>query len=188
MSVWDAIKDAFVQCFILLGCFFAWKVQPGTKNELRSAQVILAQSFGLRGDKPGISNEALTKVVADLWRCYHLPLVLQWEIADCLPGVHKAGVIRRHRTEGEYLDTHEVLAQSREICKKGWTKAIVVAHPDHMWRVVRVAENVGFHAIPADVQDIPYDPQSSQSWTRSKMCFIPREIAARLLYFMKGWL
>lgn len=189
MTVWENIKDAFLQYFFIIRCLFAWRVKPGKESELRNAQVIIAQSLGLRGNKPGISNEALARVIADLHQRYGLPLVVQWEIADCLPHIPKAGVIQRHRQKGKYLDTHEVLSQEWEICaKNGWTRAIVVAHQDHLWRVMRTAERIGFHAIPADVRGIPYDPFSSQSWTRSRMRFIPREIGARILYFLKGWL
>lgn len=189
MGALKCMKDVVLEYCIIVRCLFAWKVKPGTEEELRSAHVIIAQSLGLRGKKPGISNEALAKIVFNLHYRYGLPLVLQWEIADCLPHTVKAGVVRQHQEKEEYLDTHEVLSQEWEICtKKGWTRAIVVAHQDHMWRVVRTAENIGFHAVPANVRNIPYDSLSSQSWTRSRARFILREIGARFFYFLKGWL
>ena len=168
---------------------FEWKVPASEESALKSADVILGQSFGLRSDGPGLSNYALAFVVARLAKRYSLPAVLQWEIADCLPNVHIAGVIRRHRSEGKYLDTYEVLAQSAELCRaRGWKRAIVVAHPDHMWRCVQTAKKLGLMALVPPMPEVPYDPASSQSWTRSRARFLPREIIARLLFLLKGWI
>lgn len=168
-------------------CFFCWKVKPGSQIEIRSADVLLVQSFGLRQDSPGPSNEALAKIAENLYRPYVFPLVLQWEVADCLSGT-KAGVIREHRRKGEYLDTYEVLCQSWIICQaRGWKRAVVLAHPDHMWRVVKTAEKLGFKTVAADVSSTPYDKESIQWWTRNRALFIAREIPTRVYYLLRGW-
>jgi len=173
----------------LIQCFFVWRVPPSGEDALCHAEVALVQSFGLRRGAPGLSNGALASIARNLHEHYGLPLVLQWEIADCLPDLQKAGVIRRHRTPDAYLDTREVLVQSAEICRKhGWRKAIIVAHPDHVWRVMKTAEKLDFGIAITDMASIPYDSLSLQPWTRSRWRFVPREIIARLLYLVRGWI
>ena len=170
-------------------CFFCWKVEPCKESVMRNSDVILAQSFGLRANGPGISNEALARVVDKLYHCYSFSLVLQWEIADCLPDLPKDGIIRSHRVEGKYLDTFEVLSQMMMICEKqDWRKAIIVAHPDHSWRVARTAEKIGFEVVVADTLLVPYDKESIQWWTRSRWKFLPREIMARVFCLIHRWI
>lgn len=169
--------------------FFCWKVEPCSERRLKDAQVIIAQSFGLREKDPGLSNKALANYVKHLHLKYSLPLVLQWEIADCLPDMPKAGVIRHHRTKGEYLDTREVLIQAKEICQsKIWSRALIVAHPDHMWRVARTAEKLGFIVVIADTGSIPYDKDSTQWWTKGRGHFLPYDLMVRVFYLLKGWI
>ncbi len=187
-------------------CFFCWRV-ASEKNKIKlcCADVVLAQSFGRRKEGPGLSNETLariafyTSIISD---SVHLPLILQWEINSCFPAAGRTGVIRRHRQAGKYLDTREMLAQAWEICQKPkgvyflpgvpinmpWKKAIIVAHPDHMWRVMRTAEKIGFEVMVADTSSVPYDKESVQWWTRGQARFIPREILTRVLYLLRGWI
>jgi len=174
----------------LVRCFFCWRVRTATKDELAHAEVVLGQSFGLRSHDPGPSNAELARIAHALSRQHQTPLILQWEISDAL--VHPttcAGVVREHRIRGRYLDTYEVLSQSAILCRsRGWKRAIVLAHPDHAWRVVRTAERLGFTAVAADTGTVPYDPKSIQPWTRRRASFIPRELVARLLYLVRGWI
>ncbi len=170
-------------------CFYKWRVNSSSEKKLKDSDVILAQSFGLRAGSYGKSNKALAIVVQDLYERFHLPLILQWEIADCLPGIPKQSVIREHRQIDKYLDTMEVISQSKDVCKQyNWEKAIVVAHPDHIWRVVQIAKKMGFVIRIANVSSVPYDSLSVQSWTRSKFRFLPREFLARILYLLHGWI
>ena len=168
----------------LLSCFFVWEVPPS--YSLRRADVIVAQSFGLPAN--GLSNVSLAQVCDDLQSRHYIPVVSQWEIADQMKTqvVHR---IEKHRVPGKYLDTYEVISQAWEFCKsQDRTNAVIVAHPDHMWRCVMVAKTLGFYTFVPEVNHIPYDPKSEQPWTRSAARFIPREIMARLLYLKKGWI
>lgn len=179
----------FLKLLELGKCFFCWGVKPSAENEVRTGQAIIAQSFGFRKSGPGLSNRALAKIIDDLYQSYRLPLVLQWEIADYLPNLPKAGVIYKHRIEGKYLDTYEVLSQSMEICnRKGWRRVIIVAHPDHYWRVVSVAKKLGFEVVSIDTSSVPYDMESMQFSTKNRCFWWPREIVARLVYFIRGWI
>lgn len=167
----------------LFHCFFCWKVKISSAKEICEADVVIGQSFGLRKDSPGISNEALAEIARKLHKRYNFPLVLQWEISDCLPDLPKADIVREHRIKGKYLDTYEMIFQAKRLCaQKGWGKAIILAHPDHYWRCMMTAKNLDFEIITVDTSSVPYDKFSKQSWTRSAMHFIPREVIARLIY------
>jgi hypothetical protein len=162
--------------------------------EEKDAQVIIALSFGQgRNKTPGKSNEALARVIANLDDKYNLPIVAQWEIADCISGrLSEPGdlVVREHREKGNYLDTYEVLVQAKIHCDKfGFAKAAIVAHPDHAPRCAAVAAKIGFDVLIADTTDIPYDPESIQDWTRSKQIFTEQyEPKAMEYYRQKGYL
>ena len=175
----------------LLSCIFCWKVDASKDEEIRRSDVVIALSFGLGKNGMGMSNLQLAFAAEDVCDRYNIPVIAQWEIADShlLTDTYKAGVVREHRVEGKYLDTREVLEQAAAICaKEGWKKAIIVAHPDHLWRCAEAAKKFGFEVAIADTSCVVYDEGSVQSWTRSRSKFVPREIAARLLYLCKGWI
>ena len=143
------------------------------------AQVIIALSFGQgKNGTPGLSNEALARVVAELDDKYNLPIVAQWEIADCIPE-HMKGerdlIVDERRQDKQYFDTIEVLRQSKDHCAKfGFDRAIIVAHPDHLPQVMPVVLQRGLKAVAADTKNVPYDPNSVQEWTRSREGFLIR--------------
>ncbi len=169
----------------LFHCFFCWKIPPNDKGDLLDADVIIGHSFGLRKKDPGVSNQIMGDLAHTLHDLYHLPLVLQWEIADSIPSVQKEFIVREHHIKGMYLDTYESILQLRTFCKKkDWHKAIIIAHPDHYWRCMMVAKKLGFDVIVIDTSSVTYDSLSIQFWTRSAMRFIPREIIARILYLL----
>ena len=178
---------------LLLSCLLDWRHRPASAEELANCQAILGQSFGLRSEAdPGLSNAALAGVAARLAVDSKAPLLLQWEIADVLAEQRPAKtvycVVREHWA-GEYLDTFEVVRQMAVVCRaNGWLRVAIVAHPAHAWRVARVAAWLGLDPAIVNTAGVPYDPESIQSWTRSAWCFFPRELAARLLYFFKGYI
>jgi len=144
--------------------------------EEKDAQIIIALSFGQgRDGAPGLSNEALARVASGLREKYNLPLISQHEIADCMPEITSNPqdlVVRESRKKGQYLDTAEVLAQAKIHCAKfGFTKAIIVAHPDNAPRVLLLSQKNGFEAVVADAKGVLYDPDSVQEWTRNRKSF-----------------
>lgn len=163
------------------------KIRIATNDELKKSEVIVGLSFGVRADNsPGLSNETLAKIAENLYKKYELALVLQWEIADCISGIHALKIIREHREKDEYLDTFEVLSQAKEICEfYGWEKIILVAHQDHLPRSIRVAEKLGFK-VNVPFIDCPYDKESAQKWTRNKLRFIIHEKIATIIYSREG--
>ena len=161
--------------------------------EEKDVQIIIALSFGQgSGGSPGLSNEALARVVSKLAKKYNVPVIAQWEIADCIPDLSESQqnlIVREHRQSGQYLDTYEVLNQAKFHCDRlGFKKALVVAHPDHAPRCAAVAKKLGFEVAVADTQSVPYDPDSTQEWTRSKKIFLEREKLATEYYRQKGYL
>ncbi|MDD3487272.1 MAG: hypothetical protein PHF35_02775 [Candidatus Moranbacteria bacterium] len=168
-------------------CFFYWKVLPNSEEELGTAQAILSEAFGLCGDKPGKSNEALAACVLCLWHKLHLPLILTREVSDCLPDLPKAGVISQRDTNGKRRDAYRAIVKEVSICKKnGWVRAIIIAHPLHYWRCMMVARKLNLETLTASVPRIPYDKYSDQVWTRHPAFFIPYEIGARIFYLLTG--
>lgn len=160
----------------------------GDNMEGADKKAILALSFGQGADgTSGKSNEALAKVVKKLHEESDLPMFLQWEIADCITGLIDKGrdlVVRKHRAEGKYLDTYEVIAQAWEFAKKrGIRRAVIVAHPDHAFRCAAVAVKIGFDVEIANTAKVPYDPDSAQEWTRNRKFFIEQYEPKAMEYY-----
>ena len=167
------------------------EIRIATDEELRKANIIVGVSYGLlKNNQPGESNETLARITRNLYERYQLPLALQWEIAKCLPDLLKAKVVYKHRTEGEYLDTFEVLDQIMEFCIKTFKKptvvAIIVAHPVHLPRVILVAEKLGFIPLVPPIANVPYDKQSIQRHTRNRFLGTAYEKLATIKYSHDG--
>ena len=169
-------------------CFFAWRIAINFDHELSGADVIIGQSFGLRKNEPGISNEALASELLFVYlQLGRRPVIVQWEIADRIAEIFQTSpskfktiqVIRKHRIPEKYLDTREVLLQTKRICDvNGWKKAVIFAHQDHLWRVKMMAEKIGFEVLIPPMhlrRNIPYDPLSAQWWTRNRFCSLPKK-------------
>ena len=110
---------------------------------------------------------------------------VQWEIGDCIrastiPAKHLTCLeptVRIEKGDVAYLSTVEVM---KRVCaklecmgKKEGATLLVVAHPDHLRRCMKVVRDDGKHqamAVHHDEPDAPdwYDPGSSQLWTRTR--------------------
>jgi len=164
-----------------------------TDQEFKEQDVVIALSFGRRACEPGTSNKSLAESVKRLHEKYGIPLILQKEIAFLLCSFEKAGIIKEHRKykrngkTKKYLDTYEVLAQAKEICKdKGWKKITLVAHQDHLPRVIRTAKKLNFTVSIFLLKNVPYDEKSIQSWTRTRWRFCLRELITTIIYRVQG--
>jgi len=157
---------------------FQWRVTPSSEEELKAAQVII----GLTG--PG-SEETKARIVDELRLEYGIPCIVQSHLAPYL-SIENDMVVGGQ--EGAYVDTFAVLSQVREIWRdNGWEKAIIVAHPDHLWRCLKVAEKLGFEVCSPKI-DIPYDrnKEGSPFVHNHQLTFRPREIGARFRELLKG--
>jgi hypothetical protein len=162
-------------------------------GELRQAIYALGLSFGIGPNgAPGQSNTALKRVMEEVRRRYGCKLIAQCEIGDLLENPEM--VVRKHRENNrrdtpKYLDTLEVLRQMCVYIERSGASSksrhvVVVAHPDHWARCAAVVRAMGFIPLaPEGLETIPYDPQSTQWWTRKRALFILREYLIRgLLY------
>lgn len=186
----------------LLQCFFCWRVEVFSRSQMIGKaivnhgipDVVIAQSFGLRAGNvknpkglPGFSNEVMAKIIKQDFK--DLPKILQWEVADAL-GDRKVKRIEQHREKGEYLDTYEVISQTKEfMLRSGMKRAVLIAHPFHAWRVKKVCEKMGIRVVvPYDIIIVPFDPLSVQWQTRNLKSWIFYEMIARLIYWHRGWI
>lgn len=176
----------------LFQCFFCWldKIQKELKKKNMGA--IIAFSFGGKNSEEyGESNKFLaSKIIPQFNTCPELfqscEVIAQWEIANQL---HNCNLKTIHPSPKKYLDTYEVARQAYVICKnRNINQVFVVAHPDHALRCKWTLEKLGLSVGIIDTSGCPYDSSSNQIWTRSRALFIPREILARLMYLVKGYI
>lgn len=172
------------------GCFFSWIV-PLSDN-LEEAEVFIAQSYGMRKNSPGTSNEELADEIRRIHKKYPLPLILQWGVADCLPDLKKwiVLIIRKHLlVSGKYLDSREVKRQAAEEMKKRkWKTAFLISQPWQTWRCKRILECFSIRVKIPLMKSISFDRESLQWRTRCLFLWIVREIPTRLYYIYKGWI
>lgn len=154
---------------------------------------VIALSFGFRkvGDsiEPGISNQDLAGFIYE--RYSKLPKILQSEVADAMPSsTQDIYRIEKHRQPGVYLDSSEVVLQAKEIMdKKGWAKAVLIAHPNHMPRVDALCQKIGINTVaPSGLRSIRFEPKSEQEWTRNKVTCGLNEEQAIVSYRQRGLL
>lgn len=169
------------------------------------SDVIVGLAFGLRGNKPGVSNERIARYTwywsrepSSKTKGTRTPIIAQEEVAVALKEKAKEFLVESipgnfpgRENEG-YSDTYSVATEVKKIVEReGWKNSItLICHPAHRFRAQRVFKKLGFkvHVPKSSTGDIPYDPQSSQPWTRNKWLFWPREIFAILIYKIKGYI
>lgn len=166
-----------------------------SQGKVEDAQVIIAPSFGVREDKPGWSNVDIARNIKRFLGKRKIPVIAPKEVAEACESIVMdigiiVAVIKEHRIEGRDLDTYEFLSQAQGIMeKKRWNKAILVAHPAHIPRAKRIFEKMRVEVIiPPGLESIPFDPRSIQWWTRNAFLWTVREIPARLISKIRGWI
>ncbi|MFA7308695.1 MAG: hypothetical protein WC045_01330 [Patescibacteria group bacterium] len=153
---------------------------------------------------PGESNEALAEYVKDLWTQYpNAHFAIQWKVCDWITGEMnlKARITRIHQHrevdpktgKPKYLDCQEIALQANDAHTALLTEvqhtSMVVSHEILVPRGVALMQNLEYTAhVPPGLGQIPYCKDSTQPWCRSKWRFVPREILARILYRLKGWI
>lgn len=159
---------------------------------------IIGLSFG----KSERVNGRLAEIISQVWRetGKDIPYVInQIEIAQKYNGGGYQKVISNHRQEGKYLDTIEVLEQSKaflfkvqlDMVDKDWDEIIktvkekggdlnppfvenniiLIAHSLHFHRAWKTAEKLGFKVSQYKVGKIPLDKNDSQWWCRNRLFF-----------------
>jgi len=78
---------------------------------------------------------------------------------------------------------------AKVIKSRGFSKVIIIAHPMHVWRVNKHCQKLSLvPIIPYDLEKIPFDPASSQWWTRSAFLWIIRELPIRIYCLLRGYI
>jgi hypothetical protein len=175
----------------LFECFFVWHVPPS--GCLHGAGAIVAQASSATPTGAGKTNDALARVINELNSDGALPTFLQGEIklSRQLRTRIDASTPTQRELEGygRYIDTHDVaLFHKMECVRRCINTVIVVAHPLHLWRVVKATEKTGLNVLVPRITDVPFDPASDQWFCRHPLLFIPGEIFMRLVYLLKGWI
>jgi hypothetical protein len=174
---------------------FDWKYAPDI-DPLATAEVIIGMAFGANrkgsGEPPGVSNEAIARIIYSLWTSKHLPVIVQREIAEAflrldIP-IRPNLVISEQSTEF-HINSYEVLFQAWDYCKqRALREAVVVAHPAHILRCKAVAGKIGFSVKVPNISSVPYEPRSKQWWTRNRYLFFIWEFFARISWRNRGFL
>lgn len=158
------------------------------KREL-NVDAIFCPSFGRRINEPSLSNKFLAKRIVEYYQGNPLPLIIQKDCADYCPAdIEIDKTISSHVLSGLYLDTVEVVRQCAQYCiEHNLKKVLVFAHPDHLGRVKRSLKYFQLEYEVADTSACPYDPKSTQAWTRGRAIYFLREILVRIVLRLRGF-
>jgi len=163
----------------LITCLFCWKIPAAKASDLLKIDAIIGASFGLPYN--GVSNKRLAEIIGNYMTKFKKPILVQWELADCLLYFEKAYIVKA--IPGKYLDSYQIAQETSAYCKKmGWTKVAVVAYKHQQLRLGLTLQEFGLQVVYIETTAVPCDPKSTQFWTRSPWIFIPREIVGRLLF------
>ena len=137
----------------------------------------------------GISNAFLARKAAKYSATLHCPMICQKEVLGYLNADDRSTkALALRGTEGIYLDTYRALVEMKAICEqRGWSKILLVVHPDHQSRATKVAHKLGLDVEVADIEKVPYDRSSSQWWTRNRLLFKVWDLGAGVYYFIRGF-
>lgn len=152
---------------------------------ITNKKCILALSFGA-GKNYGITNQSIARLV----QARKDPVIAQYEIAMILQQnkIHHRNLEIIKEEPGEYLDSYKFLKEAKVIMnQKGYTDVILLGHQDHLPRIRKIAEKMGMTIIETVKHHLPYDPRSTQWWTRNKFLFCSREIIVTIHHKIKGW-
>jgi hypothetical protein len=174
---------------IILDHCLSWNVSP---SDVDHVDAIVAFAFGNRIDEygnrtPGPINALLADVAVDVYEKFNCQVLAQWEIAKLLSGRIPADqlysinpALDAQTDTKKYLSSAGVLEQVRTIIEEH-SSIFIVAHRDHLYRCLQLADRVGFHAV-SDSENMPvdYDPLSSQAWTRRREIYLISDMISRL--------
>ncbi len=200
-----------------------WCGMPQSKN-MRKGDVVLAQSFGrnswdeiemkklkrkfretesdektlewIRNDKfdPGKPNREIAKIVVELLDEYHIPAIVQWEIATAFSeewyAQHKKEIICIWPPEeNEHFDTRSVIIESAEVIReKNFVHPVVVAHKQQIVRTALIVKKYcGIFPLTSKKQPNIFDAHSIQWWTRNIFFWSFREFFVRVRYIVKRY-
>lgn len=164
---------------------------------MHSAQIILTQACSdLESGKTSGTNVWIAAMAAQLSNEFGIGIFSQGEVTAKLRqlGVEVAGSTRIQSTanpfEDEYLDTWGVAQEQAAYCRKnGITRVLVMHYVPHVWRVMWCYKRLGLEVIvPPDLPIMVYEEGLQQKRLSSPWTLYPFELAARLVYWWKGYI
>lgn len=179
----------------LLQCLFAWGT-PRPRGDLQKAQAILTQAWSdcLDGSMSE-THKRLTRYVVHLYQELDVPVYAQGELAPHLAkwGIPLAGATRKQDSytvlDREYFGTYEVACDQKALCGESCLRIIVVQAVPATWRTIWVYERLGFQVIvPSDMPHTVFQKELLEPRWRRAITAYPYELAARLVYLLKGYI
>jgi hypothetical protein len=172
-----------------------WRSIPNA-DPIINADVIIGMSFGAnhksKGENPGVSNEEIARIVYRLWNLKNVPVIVQREVAEALVKLNipiRPALVVSEIDGQVHIGSHEVMFQAWRYCQRSQiTHVMIVAHPAHILRCAWVAQKIGFIVSLPDVSSVPYEPTSTQWWTRNKWYYWVWELHARIWLKINGYL
>ena len=175
---------------LFFALLFQWKYKTND-SELRKGQIIITHEFGDQRTLSAATRQ-IVNVGTTLSKQLRVPLICQFpgDQQAFRNGVRPLLIITKNLSpNGIYLDTAEVNRQLFKECEKNdWKYVIVCTHPDHVWRAAKNIKKFGLIPLVPDLSSIYYDSHCSRFSLAYRWAFLPRELATRLLYFLKGYL
>jgi len=173
--------------------FLAYRPPHVAANKVDSLVVFaFGNRLGAGGQLlPGPTNEALAKVVEKFVVKHPVPVYAQTEIAQQLQAAgvpHVTSIDPVTAADGTvtYLSTAGVAQQVMTKAQAAGEKlgrVGVIGFSDHAVRCVLTARKAGMTsaAVPTGVTlPTAYDPESNQTWTRSRAVYLPTDLLGRL--------
>jgi hypothetical protein len=193
---------------IIDNCLIWIPAKEMSSSSVRSVDAIIGFAFGNRFEphgnrNAGPINKKLRDLVVEFYNAiqaqYRPPRVwVQWEIGDYISNTDippsNLTVLEPEpdieKDEVKYVSTIKVMQEvSKDLVKK--SSILVVAHPDHIGRCVRIVEQFEdkngkfeYSAIAINHARPPasdwYDDQSGQLWTRTRHLYLLHDMIGRL--------
>lgn len=168
----------------------SYRVLPG----LSFPDVIFGLSFGLNRAVDSV-NYGLAQSIIDIRDHYgsEIPAIVQERMTPCLDdlSVGNYHAVGRDSDYNWRLDSHDILQLSIERAVElglSIDRIIYVAHPAHVQRVMNCGVKLGLNGCPFILSKVQWSENDPERWVRSKRIWVSREIVARIVYRMKGYI
>lgn len=164
-----------------------------TERCQRAPDVILGLSFGINQHRGSI-NHGLALSVLDIRKHFQeeIPAIVQDRMGPCLEELAAEHCYRVGR-DADYsrrLDSHDILqlsierAQAERLSLKS---VLYVAHPAHVQRVMECGARMGLVGPPFVAASVRWSERDQEGWVRTAARWVTREVAARVVYKVKGY-
>ena len=161
---------------------------------LSSPDIIFGFSFGLKKGA-GSVNYGLGQSIIDIRDYYDfdIPAIVQERMAPCLDDLSVANyhAIGRDSDYDWRLESHDILELSIEKAREEGLsigRVVYVAHPAHVQRVMDCGVKLALNGYPFVSSRVQWSENDPERWVRSEKIWVMREIVARMLYKMKGYI